>query len=143
MTTKTDSNDDDVDDAASLATEAATVGRYLLGRPIDDASVELYVRAVSRGLAPLDPADQRLFGRAIRHPWLLGFLDGAVSLRQRRGGVRRRLLMMFAILEASPVYCEHFLPQPASRLHVVAVAWAGTRALIKAAVGLLLAKLLR
>jgi len=35
------------DETRALEREAAVIGRYLVGRPIDDLSVTLYVRAVA------------------------------------------------------------------------------------------------
>lgn len=132
------------EDAAthSLTLEAAVIGRYLIGQPIDAVSVDRYVRAIRGGAAPLDPDDGRLLERAIRHPWLLGFIDGAAALRRTQASLRRRVLLMFAILETSPRYCDRFLPEPVSWLHAFIVVGAVVRAAVKAAVGVVIVRFL-
>lgn len=130
-------------DPPALQAEAAVLGRYLAGRAVDAECVARYVDGVARGFAPLEPRERRLLDLAVRLPWLLGCLDAAAALRDPRGGLRRRLLLMFAILETTPAYGELFLPAPRSRLHAFSVAWAGARAVARAFVGLALTGLLR
>ena len=88
--------------AFPLETEAATLGCYLVGWPIDGQRGCNCVP--SAAASPLSP--ERLLRRAIRQPWLLGFIDGALALRRPGSGLRRRLRLMFAILETSPFYCD-------------------------------------
>lgn len=129
--------------AAALEAEGATLGRYLLGCPVAPESGRLYARAIQQGHAALDQAEVRLWARALRRPWLLACVDAALALVNPRGGIRRRLLLMLAVLEASPAHCDHFLPQPGVGRATVTVLVAGARAVLRAAVGMILLRVLR
>ena len=54
--------------------------------------------------------DERTLEFVARHPRLLGIIDGGLALRRPRSVVRQRLLLMAAILEASPDHADRFLP---------------------------------
>jgi hypothetical protein len=127
----------------SLEEEAAALGRHLAGREIDDESVRRYADAIRRGVAPMDAREGRLLRRVVRRPWMLGFIDAGLALWNRRGPLRRRLVVMFAILESSPRYCDLFLPRPTSTRVAIGVAWAAIRAVTRAAVGAILVAVLR
>jgi hypothetical protein len=123
-----------------LKAEARLFARYLLGRTPPQELLDRYVEA-SHVLfdAPPDPADAALRRFVRRHPWSTGFLDAAAALLRPAGQFRGRLLVMVAILETSPLYAEEFLPRPSSAaLLPLRLAAAGTRAVARALVGLLL-----
>lgn len=132
-----------LEEADALDAEARALGRYIVGRPIDEQCRLRYVRAVESGIAPLDERDERLLWRAIARPWQLGLLDAATAMRDPSGPLRRRFLLMFAILETSPEYYELFVPQGLTWRDAFSLAWTGARGVARGIAGLLLWRLLR
>jgi hypothetical protein len=132
-----------LEDADALEAEARAVGRYIIGRPIDEQCRLRYARAVVSGVVPLDERSERLLRRAIAHPWLLGLLDGAAAIEHPSGPLRRRFLLMFAILETSPEYSELFLPRNLTWRDAFSLAWTGARGVGRGIAGVLLLRLLR
>ena len=61
---------------------------------------------------------------AFRHAWSLPFLDAAAPFVRGAEDLRARVLLMAAVLEASPEYAADFLPRDASRARII-VALAG------------------
>jgi hypothetical protein len=50
-----------------------------------------------------------------RHAWSLPWLDASLAIFRRDSPLRQRVLLMAAILEASPQHAEFFLRPPPSR----------------------------
>ncbi len=120
--------------------EAASFGRYLLGRDIDAASCEAYDNA-ARALA-YDRTD-RITRFAVREPWSIAPLDGALALLQADAPLRKKLLLMAAVLETRPEYCDDFLPRDRSAFDALVVGGAVARAGVLAAFGMLLLPFVR
>lgn len=124
----------------SISVEAQVLGRYLLGKPIDARSAALYEQALrSRSVVPCGVRDQNILEFALAHPWAIGCLDAALALFGPRGAaLRRKLLVMTAVLEVRPEYSDLYLtqsdlPAPLLSLPVIVVKEA-----VKAAGGWLL-----
>ncbi len=116
-----------------LATESTTIARYLIGRA---PSLELQHRYAAACRVRLrEGADVELeFAR--RHPYSWPFLDAATGLLRPYSGVRERVFLMAAVLEASPEHAEFFLKPPEKPLKLITrVAWQGIRSVVLAAVG--------
>lgn len=120
--------------------EAAIFGRYLLGRDIDAASREAYARA-ARELA-CDARDG-VTRFVLRHPWSIGALDAALALTQPGAPFRRKLLLMAAVLEVRPEYCDAFLPRERPKRDALLVGAAVVRAGLLALLGFVLLPLAR
>jgi len=120
--------------------EAGVFGRYLLGHGIDPQTRALYARAVCDLHYDGDDAITHF---AKKRPWSIGALDGALALTNSGALLRRKLLLMTAILEARPEYTDRFLPRERAPLDVLLVACAVARAGVLAAIGLLLLPFLR
>lgn len=121
--------------------EAASFGRYLLGREIDVASCNAYETAV-RALAYDEDAD-RITRFALREPWSLAALDGALAIVKPDAPLRKKLLLMAAVLETRPGYCDDFLPRDRSAGDAIAMAARVARAGVLAAFGMLLLPFVR
>jgi hypothetical protein len=119
--------------------EARAFGRYIIEHDIDAASCELYDRAV-RVLGYDDDAVARF---AANHPWSIAALDGALAFTQPDAPLRKKLLLMAAILETRPAYCDAFLPRHRRPGDVLDVGYALARAAVQAAVGLVLRPFVR
>ncbi len=119
-----------------LAAECELFTRYLLGRSTPESITRRYVQANGQ---ILDSTGDRVVAFVMRHRWALPYLDAACGLRQRDGALRAKLLMLTAILETTPEFADHFLPEASGRFaFIIHGARQGTIAVLKAAVGLFL-----
>ncbi len=112
-------------------------GRYLIGRDPGDALVERYCRANQALFA--SGADDEVLTFARAHPWSIAMLDAGSGLRGGDSLLRKKLLVMTAIVETTPDHVERFEQRAAS---LPGLAWrlgiAGARTAVHAATGLAL-----
>src|SRR5262245_31578228 len=117
--------------------EAAVFARYLVG---GEPARELLVRYGAACRARLPGAPERRDSLVLEfihgNSWALGPLDAACGLLRPRCALRQRLLIMAAVLEATPVYADEFLPrhETAGGLALV-LAWVGLTTVFKTVVG--------
>lgn len=124
--------------------EGRILARYLLGEDPGARVLQLYDAAIRRANPrPVDDADARVLAYALAHPWSVGPLDAALALAGPRGAaLRRRLLIMTAVLEVLPEYSDRFLAR-VQRGVWFSLTLLVTRAAFKALVGLGLLKVAR
>lgn len=120
--------------------EAEVFSRYLVGREASPALCERYLRAISvLNANPCDAGDAWALGMAIRWPWTIGPLDAACALRHPGWALRRRLVLLSAILEASTAHTDDYMPQRRGVGSVIAVCVVeGVAAVVNLAMGMLL-----
>jgi hypothetical protein len=123
--------------------EARIFARYLVGRNPSPAHVDRYVAATRTHFPdPMSPDDAAVLAWVRRHPWSVGPLDAACGLARPGGALRNRVLLMAAVLEATPEFADDFLPHHLGPLALAArVGVAGVVAVANALGGLLLLKL--
>ena len=120
--------------------EAKILGTYLLRARPSDAAISLYERAMSASPTSLSTIDKRLLTYMHKYPRQLGFIDAGAQLLYPKSEVRRRLYVMFSILETVPEYHNHFLPQKHSFWYLFALVFFGIRGIAKAIVGVVIVK---
>jgi hypothetical protein len=125
-------------DDASASREAERFAAYLTGRRPSQAEVGLYVRALGTGRFRPSARDARTLSWLDRHPRLIAVVDGGLALRRPQSVVRLRLLVMAAILEASPRHASLFLPERRSRWYVLRAGAVSLRAAIRGVLGAIL-----
>jgi hypothetical protein len=97
-------------DMAPLRDEAVRLGRYLVGTTPSDELAERYARAHGRVLRePPTPADEAILAFAQTHPWSLPLLDAGTAVVRSAPLLRHKLLVMTAILEATPAHADRML----------------------------------
>ncbi len=131
-----------MNDPVTWPGEAARFGAYLVGEPLSPHLVDRYVRAMSALDLSVDDRDSRLLRRMVRHPWSIGFIDGGLALRRPRSVVRTKLLVMSAILEATPEYADKYLPTGRSPLYLLYAGLVAIRAGCRGLVGAVLVSVL-
>ena len=125
---------------AALEAEARIFGRYLVGSPPEPALVARYC-AASRTLWPVapEPRDAAVLAFVRRRPWSVGPLDAAAALLDPGGLLRSKVLVMSALLEATPAHADAFLPRAVSTPALLwRLASSGAVAVAQAAFGALL-----
>lgn len=120
----------------STTQEAELVGRYLLnGKSPDAFSKAQYAAALQLRSDAGTTREQKQVAFAFRHPWGIGALDSALAFLQPNHLLRRKLLLMTAILETRPQHADLFLPKARSSWYLLVIGWVGVRAIAKAFVG--------
>lgn len=92
--------------------ECDALARYLVGRPCPADVADRYMRAVNELNLAFSPVEAAIWNTACALGPLLACLDAGVALWNRNGAIRRRLLVMFALLEATPENTDRFLFSP-------------------------------
>lgn len=94
--------------------EFVLLARYLIGS-VPPARFRARYQSGCRALfgdpAPHSAPQSAALRLALRRPVLLPLLDAGCALRRREDPLRQRLLLLTAILEASPEYADVFLPR--------------------------------
>jgi hypothetical protein len=96
----------------SAELEAQAISRYLVGRECAPPMVERYAkgRALMSGVS----ANDEVVSFAFHHSWSLPFLDAAAAIVRGGEALHARVLLMAAVLEASPDFATAFLPREVS-----------------------------
>jgi len=92
--------------------ECDALARYLVGRPCPADVADRSMRAVNELNLAFSPVEAAIWNTACALGPLLACLDAGVALWNRNGAIRRRLLVMFALLEATPENTDRFLFSP-------------------------------
>lgn len=121
-----------------LRVEARLLGRLVVCRAIDEEFVERYVAAHDYLMTGPQPADQvAIVAFAVRRQWALPMLEAAAAFVAPGSLLRKKALLMAAIIEASPRHADDFLPKrssvPTLALHLF---WSGVMTAILLIVGL-------
>jgi hypothetical protein len=124
----------------SLEKEARLFARYLIHKDASPQAIRLYQGAMHDSKP--GSTDRKLLNFMVSHPRSIGLIDAGLVFSDSYSEARRRLYVMFAILEASPEYADYFLPKKRNPFYIVVIGYAGIRAIIKAALGLALVKVI-
>jgi len=122
----------------NLETEARIFTRYLINREASPQVIELYKTAMVA--SEQSEADKKLLSFMVSHPASIGLIDAGLVFHNPSSEARRRLYVLFAILEASTEHHDLFLPVKRSPLYGFVIMYSGIRAVCKAALGLLVVK---
>ena len=127
-----------------LRNEAILCGRYLVDREPSEDLIERYARANEVLFAGGTAVDQEVLDFARRHPWSIAMLDASSGVIGGNSLLRKKLLLMTAIVETTPELVERTEPRsvdlPRLALHVGA---AGVRTVFNVVSGLALQLVLR
>jgi len=118
--------------------EALAFGRYLLRREPDALSVSLYEEAMQKRPPEISARDEKLIRFAVKKRWAIGLLDSALAFARPQPALRKKLLVMSAILETRPAYSDLFLPKERSFFYLFYIGLVGCRAVCKAIAGKIL-----
>ena len=119
----------------NLRQEAELFGKYLLGKIPDEKSCQLYEAAISRLGSSGTPADENIIRFVLSKPSFLGLIDSGCAFFRPGSLLRKKLHMMFAVLESRPAYANLFLPEKRKHNSLFYAIWVGKRAIFKAIIG--------
>jgi hypothetical protein len=123
--------------------EARLIARYLIGEEPLPGEIERWQRAVEvRHAALVGPRDERLWALAMRSGWMLGLIDSGLALADAHSPIRHRLLLMLAVLEASPTHVRKFDSPAYPRVSLVFLGLRMAGAALRSAAGVVLVRAL-
>ena len=104
-----------VEEIKKLEKECQLITRYLVDKAPSQEFISSYIMGNSSLFSdpPLEE-DLSILSFIRQFEWVLPFLDAACGILRPRSLLRKKILLMVAILEASPHYTDHFLPEAVS-----------------------------
>ena len=127
-----------------LRNEALLFGRYLVGRQLSEELVERYVRANEELFHDADAIDRDLVAFARRHPWSIAMLDASAGIIGGNSLLRKKLLLMTAIVETTPELVDRTEPRSVNLPRLaLRIGTAGVRTVFNVVSGLALQRMLR
>jgi hypothetical protein len=124
-------------DESLLIKEAKIFSRYLIGEEADEKSVQLYISANEKLSITLTEKEAKRLTVLLDNPSLLGLADGALALTDRESGIRKKIYVMFCILESRPAFSSYFLPIE-NKAPILSIMGYGIRATWNTLIGLIL-----
>jgi hypothetical protein len=115
---------------------------YLIKKEPSKLEVDLYKRALTNNKHELSLRDKRIFDFVDRHSWSIGLIDSSMALTDSRSELRRRLLIMFSILECMPERYDQFIPKRRSHWYWFEILFTSLFSILKAVTGSLLIKVI-
>ncbi len=118
--------------------EAAVFSRYLIGKNANEQCINLYIEAQQKLAIPITPREQQKLNFILRFPLFVGCIDGALAIVNPEHPIRKKVYVMFSVLESSPDFHTSFLPQQRSSTYLFKILWTGTRAVFNTLFGFIL-----
>lgn len=126
-----------------LGLQAQVFSNYLIKDAPCPKAVELYIKRLQKEETTITARDTRLLKLCLKHPLLVGYIDAGLALIRPYSDVRRRIFIMFAILESMPEHSNHFLPHRRNPFYIIPVIGMGLRSILRSLGGIILIKALR
>lgn len=89
--------------------EPKVLSQYLLKVPISSRESQLYVAGIQDGGFELSDFESQLFTHLIQHPIYSAAYDAILSIIHPQSNIRKRIYLMFSILETTPEHADLFL----------------------------------
>ena len=124
----------------SMEQEADLFGWYILKKAPSVFAKELYVKTISKTALEINRTDQNLLFFIYRNQWSLGLIDSGLALLTPHSEIRRRIYIIFSILECSREFSDDFLPKERSLSFMLVILFSGFRGVVKGLLGSLLIK---
>lgn len=124
-----------------IGDEASIFVRYYIGEEASDTIKARYAQYLSLYPLLLSERDEKVLAFGLKNQWSIKFLDASLAVVSPQAELRRRLYIIFALLESDKTYAHLFLSQKRSPLYIFRLAFIGLNALIKLLGGTLLLKL--
>jgi hypothetical protein len=103
-------------ETVELRKEAIFIATYLFKRHPKEDVINRYIAGVNIVLnQPLNLPDEKIQSFIRLHPKSLPYLDAASAILYPKRLLRNKILLMVAILETTPDYCDEFFTTPFSK----------------------------
>ncbi len=98
-------------DHTLLREEAIAIAKYLTGREPEEFIIDRYISGVHTKFSNMAETNDRAIESFIqKYPSALSCIDAASAILYPRRLLRKKILLMVAILETTPEYCGYFFP---------------------------------
>lgn len=124
-------------DESLLSKEAKVFSRYLIGQEADEQSVQLYINANKTLNITLIDKEVKRLTFLLNNLSFIGMADGALAITDSESGIRKKIYVMFAILESRPIFSSYFLPKE-NNSPILSLIGSGIRATWNTLIGLIL-----
>lgn len=122
----------------NLENQARIITRHLIRKIPTQQATYLYRDAIDTLNLPATQNETVLWKFALRHPWSLGLIDAGLASSNRHNNIRKRILIMVAVLETQIEYYSYFLPKEYPRWRVIIVPFILLKTLFKSIAGKIL-----
>ena len=123
--------------------EATVFSTYLGGKPGSEALIEHYNSGVKSLDLQLTTKEKGTLKKVIKYPFLLPFTDAGLALLSPANSIRKRLLLMSALIETDKNYTHLFITERDASFALLRFFYTGTIAVMKACIGAALILMLR
>ena len=114
-----------------LETEAKIFCTYFSVQHPSIQLIQQYVKGCQQLRLTGSSDEELLLKKIIKHPWTLPFADAAHSFPNKSTLLRKKLLLVFALLETSPEHHKHFRTEDRSVLYWLLMIITGVQAILK------------
>lgn len=121
--------------------EANCLSLFLVGSPCPQDAAVAYWQAIEKLGGELDTDNRLAWERMMKSALLLRCVDAGLALTSPTSTLRKRIFVMFCILETEPEMAIYFLPRQRGFIYLPVVAWHGVRAILAAVLGIALVKM--
>jgi hypothetical protein len=120
--------------------EADQIALHVVGRSAGEREKALYSQAMGLLKPGMTEREKALWESMLRSRRRMAWADAGLALVRPSSVLRRKLLVMVAILEASPDYADQFLPRRCPPREALPVAAAVIRGAFRGMAGVLVVK---
>ena len=120
------------------AEEAALFCQYIIDSFPSQEVVHRYETILNSSSVKVTPKDARIIAFAHKHPRMLGAIDSYAALFMPHTEIRRRLYILFAVLESTPEHSEQFLPKDHGALYWLVIAGVSIRTVFRVLLGVII-----
>ena len=124
-------------------TEPKIVAKYLGIKHPNPALYQEYNLGIQSLNLILILKEIKVMNRLLKFPFLLPFADGGYALLKPNHSIRKRLLLMSALIETDKKYVDHFIPESNISLAVLRFLYRGSVGMIKGCIGAMMLILFR
>ena len=122
--------------------EAKLFAQYLGAKVDDKVLLTKYTDAIEKLKFRLNEKEENVMQYLHKMPFLLPFVDGAWAFLKPENGIRKRILIMNALIETQPQYVQFFLNQKDVPFPIIKLIFRGLVAVLRGIIGVLLILLL-
>jgi hypothetical protein len=134
----------EITDDKIINREAGNFAKYILRRPVDKVFIERYKHIIQgKQLSSISVHDNKLLEFALNHRWAIGLIDSYLAIFKPDSEFRRRLFVMFAILESSQDYEADFLPARHSAIYGFYILYIGLKSTVKIPCGFIVSTMVK
>lgn len=123
--------------------EAQLFAKYLGAKIDDEILLQKYIDVIEKLKINLTEKEQKILYYLVKMPFLLPFADAAWALVSPKNGIRKRILIMSALIETQPQYLLQFLNQKDLSFSIIRLVFRGSLAVVRAIFGVFLILFLR